>query len=216
MDESSQPTKEQLLEEVPSGFDTTKLRFDGMRGDPAAHLSPADLQAALAALPAAPTDRGTVDRLVARTPAFGRVVHERVRLTVSGGMPDDRFAHQTKYGPEAQLATMRTDFALLIANGQPLELHGDNLYLSLDLSEKNLPVGSLLRVGSALLEVTPMAHDGCKKWVQRFGLAPMRLNLAPSFRAQHLRGIYLRVVEDGDCAVGDPVSVVARSGSEAE
>lgn len=48
-----------------------------------------------------------------------------------------------------------------------------------------------------------MQRNGCNRWAQRFGLAPMRLNMAPSFRARHLRGIYLRVVEDGPCAGGD-------------
>jgi len=205
-----QPTKAQLLEEVASDFDTTTLSFDGLRGDAARHLSPRELEQRLADLPPAPKDRGTVDRLVARTAGFGRILHERVTLTVAGGMPGDRFAEQTRYGPEAQLATMNTAFARVIANGQPLELHGDNLFVSLDLSDDNLPAGSRLRVGEALLEVTPKAHNGCKKWAQRFGLAPMRLNMAKHFRARHLRGIYLRVIEDGACAVGDAVVVVSR------
>lgn len=100
--------------------------------------------------------------------------------------------------------------AHLIANGQPLELHGDNLYLSLDLSSENLPLHSLVRAGDALLQVTPVAHNGCKKWVQRFGLAPMQLNLDPAYRHLHLRGIYLRVVSAGRVRVGDRVQVVQR------
>ncbi len=215
MDDPSQPTKAQLLEEVPKTFDTTKLRFDGLRGDAARHLSREALEAAIAALPPAPKDEGTVDLLVARTPKFGRILHERALLTVAGGMPQDRFADQTKYGPDHQLATTRTDFARLIANGQPLELHGDNLFLSLDLSDENLPAGSQIRLGEALVEVTPVAHNGCKKWVQRFGLAAMRLNMSAEYRPRHLRGIYLRVIEDGECAVGDPAIVVSRGRSVA-
>lgn len=207
---ADQPTKQQLLNEVPASYDTERLVFDGLRGDASRHLDPETLRAQLAALPAAPRDEGTLDLLVARSVDFGRALPGRVTLTVEGGMPGDRFAFQTKYGPEAQLATMRTDFARVVANGQPLELHGDNLFISLDLSEDNLPTGSRLRLGDALLEVTPKAHNGCKKWTQRFGLAPMRLNLAPEFRAQHLRGIYLRVVEDGECGVGDRVVVISR------
>ncbi len=65
---------------------------------------------------------------------------------------------------------------------------------------------------TTLLEVTPKAHNGCMKWAQRFGLAPLRLNLAPDVRPRHLRGIYLQVIEDGDCAVGDAVEVVSRGG----
>ncbi|MFK7991182.1 MAG: MOSC domain-containing protein [Sandaracinaceae bacterium] len=208
---STNPSKQALLHDVPRTFDTDTLQFDGLRGDRAAHLSPAALESALNALPPAPADEGTLDLLVARTPEFARLTPDRVTLTADGGMPGDRFAFQTKYGPEAQLATMQTAFARVVANGQPLTLHGDNVFVSLDLSSQNLPVGSRVRVGDALLEVTPKAHNGCKKWAQRFGLAPMRLNLAPHFRERHLRGIYLRVVEDGECGVGDRVRVVSRA-----
>ena len=149
-----------------------------------------------------------VDLLVARGPAGERHLAPEAWLTVDGGMPGDRWASQTKYGPDFQLATTRSDLARLIANGQPLELHGDNLYLTLDLSRSNLPEGTLIRAGEALLAVTPVAHDGCKKWVQRFGLCPMQLNLDPAYRAQRLRGIYLRVVEEGRVRVGDRKSVV--------
>ena len=69
---------------------------------------------------------------------------------------------------------------------------------------------SALRAGQALLRVTPVAHNGCKKWVQRFGLYPMQLNLHPDYRTLHLRGIYLRVVEEGRVRVGDRVRVVSR------
>jgi len=39
---------------------------------------------------------------------------------------------------------------------------GDNLILELDLSSKNLPPGSRVRIGGAILEVTPLAHNGCR------------------------------------------------------
>ena len=75
--------------------------------------------------------------------------------------------------------------------------------------------GARLRLGEARLEVTPTAHNGCKKWAQRFGLAPMRLNMASHFRSRRLRGLYLRVIEDGECALGDRVVVVSRPRSAA-
>lgn len=61
-----------------------------------------------------------------------------------------------------------------------------------------------------MLQVTPIAHNGCKKWVQRFGLCPMQLNLDAAYRHLHLRGIYLRVLNDGRVRVGDPVRVIQR------
>ena len=149
--------------------------------------------------------------MVARGPSGERSLPERVILTRAGGMPGDRWAAQDRYGPEYQLAATRADVARTIANGQALELHGDNLFLWLDLSAENLPTGSLVRLGQALLQVTPQAHNGCKKWVQRFGLAPMQLNLDAAYKAMHLRGIYFRVLEDGRVATGDVAEVVERA-----
>ncbi len=206
----TEPTKAQLLEMKAERFDAESLRFEGLRGDVRRHLGRAELEAALAQLPPAPRDEGTVDLLVARGPAGERQLPSEVVLTAAAGMPGDRWV-TGDYGPGYQLATARSDFARLIANGQPLELHGDNLFLHLDLSSDNLPPGSLLRLGSALLRVTPVAHNGCKKWVQRFGLAAMQLNLAPEYRKLHLRGIYLQVIEDGRVRVSDPAQVVERA-----
>jgi hypothetical protein len=204
-----EPTKEELMQARAGSVDTERLAFVGQRGDPSRHLDRAALEAGIASL-RAPLDDGAVALMVARGPAGERHLPEQVLLTVEGGMPGDRWAEQTKYGPDFQLATTRADFARLIANGQPLELHGDNLFLDIDVSSDNLPAGTRLRAGQALLQVTPVAHNGCKKWVQRFGLSPMQLNLHPAYRELHVRGIYLRVVEEGRVCVGDRVRVVSR------
>jgi MOSC domain-containing protein YiiM len=66
-------------------------------------------------------------------------------------------------------------------------------------------------MGSALLEVTPEPHDGCRKFRQRFGGDALRLTASRPLRGQHLRGIYLRVIEEGDVSVGDPIEVVSRN-----
>lgn len=207
-------TKEELLAAAPGTVDTNGLSFLGLRGDPSRHLARAELIQALRALPPAPRDHGRVDLLVARGPQGERLLPSQVLLTARQGMPGDRWAQQERYGTAYQLATARTDFARVVANGQPLELHGDNLYLSLDLSRANLPVGSRVRLGGALTEVTPQAHNGCKKWVQRFGLDAMQLNMTPEFQALHLRGIYLRVIEEGLLTVGDAAVVVSRAPAE--
>jgi len=207
--DATEPSKEELLAARAGGIDTDALRFVGLRGDKARHLSRAALTAGIVQL-RPPRDAGTVDLLVARGPEGERRRPAEVVLTAQGGMPGDRWAAQDKYGPDYQLATTRSDLARLFANGQPLELHGDNLFLHLDLSSENLPTGSRLQLGEAVVEVTPVPHNGCKKWVQRFGLDPMQLNLDPAYRSLHLRGIYLRVIEDGRVRLGDPVVVVER------
>jgi hypothetical protein len=205
-----EPSKEELLVTPPGRFDTDRLQFVGQRGDSSRHLSRAALDAAIAALPPAPRDVGRVDLLVARGPGGERELPAQAVLSAERGMPGDRW-FGSKYDADYQLATARTDFARVIANGQPLELHGDNLFLSLDLSSDNLPIGTLLTLGQALLRVTPVAHNGCKKWAQRFGLSPMQLNMSPALRGVHLRGIYLQVVRDGLVRVGDEVTVRERA-----
>jgi hypothetical protein len=205
------PTTPELREIDPEGFDPEKLRFEGLRGATARHLTREQLVRTLAALPSAPRDRGTLELLVARGPRGERSLPQEVTLTPDGGMPGDRWAIEGKYGPAYQLATIRADFARVIANGQPLHLHGDNLYVQLDLSATNLPPGSICRLGEALLRVTSQPHNGCKKWVQRFGLPAMHLNLDPDYRDVHLRGIYFQVLEAGRVRVGDDLVVRERT-----
>ncbi len=193
-----------------AGFDTTTLSFVGLRGDPTRHLTRDQLVAALNDLPPAPRDEGSVTLIVARGDVGERRVLDEAMLTVERGVPGDRWARQDKYGPSYQIATTNHAVAALIANGQPLELHGDNLFLDLDLTPQNLPIGTELTLGAARLRVTPQAHNGCKKWVQRFGLAAMKLNMDPAWRDRRLRGIYLQVVEPGVVRPGDSVVVQSR------
>lgn len=179
-------------------------------GDPACFRSFEELQRLLEAIPETPKDRGIVTLLMSRREAGRRELPKSARLDVAGGMPGDAWSRNPKRKPDAQIATMQADVAELIANGQPLELAGDNLYLALDLSKENLPTGSRVRIGSALLEVTPMPHDGCKKFRARFGEGAHRFVCAPELRHRNLRGIYFRVIESGEVNIGDAAVVVSR------
>jgi len=162
-----------------------------------------------------PRDRGRVMVLVTRVRDGRRENPERVVLTAAAGMPGDAWLRKSPDKPEAQLAVMQHAVAALIANGQPLPLFGDNMFLDLDLSAANLPIGSRLRAGAALLEVTPKPHNGCHKFQGRFGADALRFVAHPERRHLNLRGIYLQVIEDGEVAVGDGVEVVARAPKEA-
>jgi hypothetical protein len=179
-------------------------------GDPACFRTFEELERLLNALVGTPNDNGTVTLLMSRREGGRRELLKSVRLEIDGGMPGDAWGRNSKRKLEAQLATMQTDVAQLIANGQPLELSGDNLYLALDLSNGNLPTGSRVRIGGVLLEVTPMPHNGCKKFRARFGDGAHRFVCDPGLRHRNLRGIYFRVIEPGNVSVGDPVVVVSR------
>ena len=178
--------------------------------DPSRHLDLEELEARMQALKPAPQDEGRVVALFASPATNQRIVHERARLTVAGGMPRDGWALRSRAKPEQQLATMQGPVADLIANGQALSMFGDNLFFDLDLSAENLPPSSQVRAGSALLEVTPEPHNGCSKFKARFGSDALRLVSRKQTRDLNLRGIYFKVVEDGEMAPGDPIRVIRR------
>jgi len=189
---------------------TTTTKPHEPQGDPARHLELAPLEAGLRALPAAPRDTGSVALIVRRRADGARETPARVRLSAEEGVPGDDWTRRPPRDPDAQLAVMRRDVAALIANGQPLTLFGDNLIVDLDLSAANLRPGVRLRVGAAVVEVTPKPHNGCLKFRGRFGEAALRLVQAPATRDQNLRGIYWKVVEPGDAGVGDAIRVIHR------
>ena len=182
----------------------------GPEGDAAFHVPLADLEARLQALPRVPTDAGRLALIVRRRADGIRETPERVRLTPEEGVPGDGWSRRPPRDPEGQLAVMRRAVAELIANGQSLVLFGDNLFVDLDISAANLPWGSRLRVGDAVVEVTPKPHDGCVKFRGRFGGDALRFVAAKPTRPLNLRGIYWKVVDAGAAAVGDPIRVLSR------
>lgn len=187
------------------------LRIDSSSvGDPARFPRLDDLDRALAAL-SPPRDLGRVARIVRRVEPGGlRETLDRVRLAPDTGVPGDSWGRRPDPEPEAQIAVMQVDVATLVANGQPLELFGDSLFLDLDLSRDNLPAGSRVRLGGATLEVTPLPHDGCKAFLARFGQDALRFVSRPATRHRNLRGVYMRVVEAGDVSAGDVAAVLTR------
>ena len=174
------------------------------------HLPYDVLEKGLRDLPPPPTDEGTVVLVVARPSVDERLTPERCALTPEGGVAGDRWGKKLRANPEAQITVMRADVGRLVANGQPLALFGDNLVVELDLSTENLPTGTRLRVGTAVCEVTPMPHTGCGKYEARFGRDARAFTNAPEHKHDHLRGIYIRVIEPGEVSPGDAISVLAR------
>jgi hypothetical protein len=182
----------------------------GPPGDPACHRPLHELEAGLRALPRLAPDRGTLALIVRRDAQSVRETPPRVRLSPEDGVPGDKWGRSHSRNPVMQLAVMRRGVAELIANGQPLTVFGDNLFVDLDLAAANLPVGTRLHVGQAVVEVTPKPHNGCGKFQGRFGADALQFVQAPATRDQNLRGIYWTCVEPGDVAVGDAIIVLSR------
>jgi len=185
-------------------------------GDPARQCTLDELERALAELRPAPDVRGRLASVVRRREGGRRESLDRVRLTPEAGVPGDAWGRRVPLLVDAQITVMQMDIAELIANGQPLALFGDNLFLDLDLSTGNLPIGSTVRIGEAILEVTPKPHNGCRKFLARFGKDALRFVSKPELRHRNLRGIYMRVVEAGEVRVGDEVEVIVRAASHGE
>jgi MOSC domain-containing protein YiiM len=172
------------------------------------HLTTAELEAGLDQVRDAPADVGRVE-LVLRRPKEGeREILEAAELTPEDGVVGDRWSHGRRHrppNPETQLTLMSARAADLVSAGERPRwaLAGDQLYVDLDLSEANLPTGTRLAVGTAVVELTPPPHTGCKKFVQRFGLDAMRFVNSPEGRSLRLRGANARVVEPGIVRPGD-------------
>jgi len=182
----------------------------GPEGDASRHRGFEQLETVWKALPPAPREAGRVALIVRRHPDGTRETPARVRLTPDEGVPGDGWNRRPPRDPEAQLAVMRRDVAELIANGQALTLFGDNLFVDLDLSAANLPVGTRIRVGDAEVLMTAMPHNGCLKFKGRFGQDALRFVQAQETRDRNFRGVYWRVIQPGEAGVGDPIRVLSR------
>lgn len=179
------------------------------------HLSAEDLDAGLDGVRQAPRQGGVVQMIV-RRPAIGEreVAQEAFLDTVEGLIGDTwrvRGSRSTSDGA-ADLndqVTVTSWRAMSLVAGSPerCPLAGDQLYVDLDLGYENLPEGTLLSLGSAVLEVSSKPHSGCAKFRQRFGPAALRfVNLGPGGELR-LRGINTRVIQSGLVRVGDEIRV---------
>lgn len=162
------------------------------------------------ALPAAPRDLGRVCALVLRLDGGRRILPPRVRLDLVEGVVGDRWARAPHPHPEAQVTVMRDDVARVFTEGREPSALGDNLFVDLDLAEPNLPVGSLLRVGAALCEVTAKPHRGCTKFAARVGEDAFAMTRDPALAPRRLRGLHLAVREAGDVELGAAITVLSR------
>lgn len=186
-------------------------------------LDAGQLAAGLAAIRGAPAETGTVEMIVRRPAENEREVVEEGRLTADEGLVGDYWrARAGESSPirdedlDRQLTVMGSRVIDLLAGGDRAAwpLAGDQLYVDLDLGVANLPAGTRLTIGDAIIEVTEPAHTGCAKFSARFGSDALRLVNSPDGRALRLRGLHARVVRPGRVRRGDTVRRLPPTGSD--
>lgn len=183
-----------------------------------AHRSTEELLAGLADVRESPRDAGRLD-LIVRRPAVGaREVLQQGRLDVDDGLVGDTWkARASSRTPDRN---PHRDMQLNIMNSRAIDLiaqtkerwalSGDQLFIDIDLSDANLPAGTRLALGSAVIEVTSQPHTGCSKFAARFGKDAFNFVNSPVGMELHLRGINARVVQAGVIRVGDVVKKLVR------
>lgn len=178
-----------------------------------AHLAIEELRAGLDHIHNSPKDLGVLEMIVRRPGEDVREPLEQGRLDPGEGLVGDnwrlRGSGRTADGapsPDTQLTLMNARaIAMMAGSRERWPLAGDQLFVDLDLSYDNLPPGTRLEVGSAVIEVTAEAHNGCGKFVERYGLDAMKFVNSPDGKAVNLRGIYAKVVRAGTISAGDEV-----------
>jgi hypothetical protein len=144
-----------------------------------------------------------LEKIVLRKPDGSRESVLTCILDEERGVIGDRWELSTKKCKEEQIAVMSSVVAEIIANGQSLELFGDNLFVDADFELPMFPIGSQWQLGGAILQVSSEPHNGCSKFKQRFGVDALKITALKNNRSLRLRGIYVFVISSGQVTVGD-------------
>ena len=177
------------------------------------HVTAEELEAGLDYIRRSPKDAGTIELIVRRPDVDRREVIDEGTLDPAAGLVGDswkkRASSRTPDGsphPDRQITLMNSRAADVIASGvHRWPLAGDQLFVDLDLGYENLPPGTELCVGSAILVVTAPPHTGCSKFAARFGTDALKFVNSPEGRRLNLRGINAKVIRSGYIRKGDSV-----------
>lgn len=174
------------------------------------HLTLEELEAGLGAIRQSPKASGILALIVRRPQVGEREVLDEGHLDLAEGLVGDtwrtRGSSRTADGsshPDMQLNLMNARvIALLAQEKERWPLAGDQLYIDMDLSAENLPPGTQLAIGSAVIAITDQPHTGCKKFMARFGEEALRFISSPIGKQLNMRGVNAKVVQPGVIHVG--------------
>ena len=184
--------------------------------EPLTHLSLAELEAGLGIIRQSPQDNGLLKLIVRRPKVDEREIVNEAELDLEEGLVGDTWkARGSKATPDgsaninAQITLMNMRaIALLAQDESRWALAGDQLFVDFDLSEANIPAGTRIAIGSAILEISATPHTGCAKFSERFGKDALKFVNSPDGKQLHLRGVNARVVQAGGIQVGNVVRKV--------
>ncbi len=182
------------------------------------YLSTMELEAGMPHIHQSPKEQGLLKMIVRRPGEDEREVIELAELDLLDGLVGDNWkARGSRHTPDgsanqsAQITVMNSRTIELVAQDQDRwPLAGDQLYIDMDLSQDNLPPGTRLAIGSAVIEVSAAPHTGCKKFSARFGVDAMKFVNSNEGKELRLRGVNTRVVQGGVIHVGDVVRKVPK------
>jgi len=177
------------------------------------HETLTSLEQSLDHIREAPADAGTVELIVRRPAENEREVLSEATLDLTDGLVGDTWrirgsSRTPDGGPslDAQLTVVNARAAAAIAGERGRwALAGDQLFVELDISRANLPPGSRVQIGSAVIEFSESPHTGCAKFSARFGVDALKFVNSPIGREQRLRGANCRVVVAGTVRLGDTI-----------
>ncbi len=172
-----------------------------------------ELAQGLTTIQDSPRDEGTLEMIVIRPADRERQVLEECQVSARLGVHGDFWAKTCwskqpdgSPNPDVQVTLMNSRCIALVAQTRERwPLAGDQLYVDLDLTSENLPVGQRLAIGTAIFEITAVPHTGCALFSERFGVEASRFIKSEAGKKLHLRGIYARVVQDGLIKTGDTI-----------
>ncbi len=168
------------------------------------HLSAEELNAGVDSILASPSDNGELKLIVRRPAVDERETPQQARLDIEVGLVGDSWSTRAKVVPDMQLNIMNTRVIDHVARSQDRwPLAGDQLFIDMALSTDNLPPGTQIALGDAIIEVTEPPHTGCKKFAARYGVDAMVFVNSGRGKTDNFRGICAKVVKSGDIGVGD-------------
>jgi len=168
------------------------------------HLNAEKLEQGVEHILASPSDVGKLMLIVIRPDVDQRETPAEGRLDTEQGLVGDSWSSRGHANSDMQLNIMNVRVTGLVAQSRDRwSLAGDQLYLDMDLSDENMPPGTQLSLGDAIIEVTEPPHTGCKKFAARFGVDAMVFVNSGRGKKLNFRGINAKVVQSGDIKIGD-------------